>query len=175
MDDVRFWSPATPPAVQALPVNVMRLAAICLVGLLSLASTTSCGSVTAPACDAACNGDLTVFGRASVTWSNSAVPGATVTVRLYADTTRTLYDCSGTTPLAVATQPIDTTGNYRVPIVVPDAASRWVCVEVTADPHGWASDVGLNHVSGGVIQLRATPDGAKPDSLRVDIHYSELS
>lgn len=152
----------------------MRLAMMCLTAFLLVASSTSCSNVTAPACNTSCDGELVVFGRASVSWSGSAVPGATVTVQLYADTTRRAGDCAGTIPLAVATQPLDTAGYYRLPVVAPGAASRWVCVEVTGDPHNWASDVGLNHVSGGVIQLHA-PDSGQSDSLRVDIHYSQLA
>lgn len=150
----------------------MRLATLCLVGLLPLASTISCGNATAP-CDATCDGALVVYGQATV-WVGYAVPGATVTVQLYADTTRTWKDCAGTTPLAGATQQLDAAGNYRLPIVASGAAGRWVCIEVTADPHAWASDVGINHVAGGVIQLRPAPEGGPADSVRVDLHYSEL-
>lgn len=151
----------------------MRLATLCIVGLLPLASAISCSNATAP-CDASCDGDLVVYGQATVTWSGMAVPGATVTVQLYADTTRTWRDCAGTTPLVGATQQLDTAGNYRLPIVASGAAGRWVCLEVTADPHGWASDVGVNHLSGGVIQLRPVSEGGQSDSVRVDLHYSEL-
>lgn len=155
--------------------DAMRLLLQCLLGFGVLASTTACSSATAPACAASCDGALVVFGRVSVSWSDAAVPGATVTVELFGDTTRTLGDCAGTTPLAVSTQPLDTDGRYRLPLVVPDAAGRWACVRVTGDPHNWASDVGRNRASGGVIQLHAAPGGNPPDSLRVDLHYSELA
>lgn len=153
----------------------MRLLLRCLLGFGVLVSTTGCRSVTSPACTASCDGELVVFGRVSVSWSDAAVPGATVTVELFGDTTRTFGDCVGTTSLAVSTQPLDTDGRYRFPLVVPGAAGRWACVRVTGDPHDWASDVGRNHASGGVIQLHATPDGSQPDSVRVDLHYSGLA
>ena len=154
-------------------MTAMRLATICLIALLPVASAISCRSTTAPACEATCDGDLVVFGQATV-WTGMAVPGATVTVQLIADTTQVYGNCTGTSALAVASQPLDAAGNYRLPIVAAGAAGRSVCVEVTADPHGWASDVGIKHVSGGVVQLHSAPAGGQPDSIRVDMHYSEL-
>lgn len=153
----------------------MQVITRCLLWCGLIAALTSCGTVTAPACGASCEGDLVVFGRVSVSWSDMAVPGATVTVELYGDTTRAFGHCAGTTPLAAVTQPLDAAGNYRVPVVVSDGATRWVCIEVTGDPHGWASDVGRSHASGGVIQLHAPPVGVQPDSVRVDFHYSGLA
>jgi len=132
----------------------------------------ACPNSTAPV-----NADVgaVVFGRITTT-SGLVVPGASAVVELLSDSIRhPPYppECVGDRILPAITQSLDATGNFRVELSGRAAVGRRVCVQVTGDPHGLYSDVGLKRAYGGWVELRRV-DGIIPrDSLRVDVRYTE--
>ncbi len=133
-----------------------------------------CGSSTAPVCSQNCDTRAIVYGRITST-SGVLVPGATAIVRLYSDTLRVnpfVVKCVNGPVLASVSQQLDSTGSYRVALDVRGVPGRRLCVEVTGDPHGLYSDIGLKIQYGGFVQMRDAISGP-PDSLRVDVKYTE--
>jgi len=117
-----------------------------------------------------------VFGRI-LTTSGMAVPGADAVVEFLSDTTRFPGhepECAGERILSAVTQPLDQAGDYRVELTGPAQAGLRVCVQVTGDPHGLYSDVGLRVAYGGWVTLRAANGVTARDSLRVDVRYHEM-
>ena len=139
-----------------------------------LAATVACSDPLPPFCDGTCALTAIVYGTVRAT-SNYGVPNATVTVRLLADTSRNgfVVSCAGDT-VARASQDMDTTGVYRLQLHA-GGSRRKVCVEVTGDPHGLYSDVGLKKQYGGFVELRPTANRSDVDSVRVIVKYSELA
>ncbi|MDQ6634578.1 MAG: hypothetical protein M3Z10_07445 [Gemmatimonadota bacterium] len=145
-----------------------------IANVLSLLVWMACGSSTAPACSPTCDTRAIVYGRI-VSTSGVIVPGATAIVRLYPDTLRVnpfVLKCVNGTPIASASQQLDLTGSYRVEIAAREVPGQRLCVEVTGDPHGLYSDIGLKTQYAGWVTMRDVGFGS-PDSLRADVKYSE--
>lgn len=127
---------------------------------------------TAPSGPVVFDGSAVIHGRITST-SGIVVPNATAIVALYADTIR-VYDalrCGGLLK-GTASQQLDAHGDYRIRVIVPGWAGQKVCVEVTGDPHGLYSDIGLKRQYGGWITLFASGSAAPPEFL-VDVKYTE--
>lgn len=115
-----------------------------------------------------------VYGRIRTT-SGTVVPGADAIVELLSDTIRRpgyQPECAGGRVLAAVTQPLDASGDYRVVLSGRGPVGVRVCVQVTGDPHGIYSDVGLVRAYGGWLELRS--GATARDSLRVDARYLEM-
>lgn len=141
--------------------------------LIVLVIIMSCSTVSPPISDVS----GIVFGRITST-SGVVVRGATVIIETTTDSTGQApwsSQCTGSSVLAVRREQLDTAGFYRIELRGRAVAGRRVCVEVTGDPHGIFSDIGLKRVFGGWLELRPS-DGLTPrDSVRVDVRYTEMS
>lgn len=120
------------------------------------------------------DGSAVIHGRITST-SGLAVPNATAIVQFYGDTIREYgyYLHCGGLLRATASQQLDAEGDYRIEVVVPGGAGQKVCVEVTGDPHGLYSDVGLMKKYGGWVTLLNASGNAAPPELLVDVRYAE--
>jgi hypothetical protein len=118
-------------------------------------------------------GSAVIFGRITST-SGIVVPGATAIVKLYTDSVRvnTILFCSGQV-LATDSQQLDAAGDYRLEMTAPAAAGRKVCVQVTGDPHGLYSDIGLQTKYAGFLTLGVAAANSAPVELQVDVRYAE--
>ena len=133
----------------------------------------ACTKSTAPKEPVVLDGSAVIYGKITST-SGIAVPNATAIVEFHADTVR-IYDvlhCGGALK-GSASQQLDAAGNYRVEVVVAGAAGQKVCVEVTGDPHGLYSDIGLKKQYAGWITLLNASGNAAPPELQVDVKYTE--
>ena len=121
------------------------------------------------------DGSAVIYGRILST-SGIVVPNATAIVQFYADTIRenSYYVHCGGELKATASQQLDAQGDYRIEVVVPGGAGQKVCVEVTGDPHGLYSDIGLMKKYGGWITPMNASGNAAPPELLVDVRYAEM-
>ena len=146
-----------------------------LLGGLALAlMLVGCEPFVDPGCRRNCDGVATVFGRITTT-SGLVVPDATVTVKFFGDTARTVWDeliCAGE-HVANASEDLDAEGDYEITIRASGAAGRRVCVEVTGDPHNKYSDVGLRRINAGWLVLSPSKPGTVAVAMRVDMKYAE--
>lgn len=148
--------------------GIMRLAVLALLALLL-----ACPSSTSPIYD---DVGAIVFGRITTT-SGLVVPGASAVVELLSDSIRRPPyppECAGERVLPAVTESLDAAGNYRVQLSGRAAVGRRVCVQVTGDPHGLYSDVGIMRTYGGWVELRRISGTTPRDSQRVDVRYAEM-
>jgi hypothetical protein len=151
----------------------MRLRSAISVAILTGLVASACSSTMAPRDPVVVDGSAVVYGRITST-SGIVVPGATVIVEFYPDTTRmfSVLQCSGP-QFVTANQQLNATGDYRLEVVMPGGAGQKVCVEVTGDPHGLYSDIGLKRQYAGWVELRDATGSAAPNELHADVHYTE--